>query len=99
MSKVEYINGDRPDDLTRFIETGDTVEVISARMLKAQLPLLKEIIASRDLHYLSGFVRGVSNIVAAMIVSLPPEMREGVADSVRRDLERAIEIAMQGPPS
>lgn len=98
--QYKYIDGENPDaDLTRLIESGTTVEAISARMLKAQLPLIREVLSSGDLQYISGFVRGVSDIVAALIISLPPFMRDGVARSVRSDLEHAIEIAMKGPPS
>jgi hypothetical protein len=100
MTKIEYLNGDHVDgDLTRWIESGTATEAIAARMLKAQLPLLKEIVASGDLDYITGFVRGISDIVAAVIVSLPAFMREAVAKEVRSDLERAIEIAMKGPPA
>jgi hypothetical protein len=98
-TKIEYLSGDTDAGLTRWIETGTPTEAIAARMLKAQLPLIKEILSSGDLAYMSGFVRGVADIVAAMIISLPAFMREGVAQSVRSDLERAIEIALKGPPA
>jgi hypothetical protein len=99
MSKISYTNSEHVEaDITRWIETGNECEVMAARMLKAQLPLLIEILHSRNLSYVSGFVRGISNIAAAMVVSLPPEMREGVASCIKADLDRAFAIALKGPP-
>jgi hypothetical protein len=99
MKNVVYTDPERIDaDITRWIETGNTTEVIAARMLKAQVPLLKEIIESRNLSYITGFVRGISNIIAAIIISLPPDMRQGVYDAIQRDLNRIIEVALKGPP-
>src|SRR5262245_37439614 len=100
MSKVSYTDNEHIDaDLTRWIEGSNECEQMSARMLKAQVPLLREILDSGNVSYISGFVRGVSNIVAAMIISLPPHMRAGVARSIQADLERVIDIALKGPPS
>jgi len=99
VSGVQYTDREHVDaDLTRWIEGSNECEQIAARMLKAQVPLLKEIIESGNLAYISGFVRGVSNIAAAMVISLPPFMREGIAESLKSDLNRALNIAVKGPP-
>jgi len=85
-------------DTVRMIETGSDAERIAARMLRAMTPLLIEILASGELSYLAGFARGIAQIVASLVVSMPPHMRDGLADILRREIDQALDLAMKGPP-
>jgi hypothetical protein len=99
MSKVSYTDSDHLDaDVNRLIEGSNTTERIAARMLKSMVPILKEILESRDLACISGFIRGLSMIAASLVVSLPEHMREGIAEAIRRELDRCLDVAMKGPP-
>jgi hypothetical protein len=99
MSKVIYTDTDHINiDMNRLIEGNNTTERIAARMLKIMVPILKEILESRDLACISGLVRGLSMIGSSLVVSLPERMREGVAEAMKRELERGLDIAVKGPP-
>jgi hypothetical protein len=100
MKDIIYTDIDHVEaDTNRLIESGSTTERTAARMLKIMAPILKEIIKSGDIACLAGFVRGISQIVAGMVISLPTkEMREGLAEAIRQELEHGLNIAMKGPP-
>jgi hypothetical protein len=92
---VVYANKDNIDaKMNRLIEGDNECDRMSARMLKAQVPLMREIIESEDLSKLSGFVRGISNIIVSMIISLPSDMREAVHACILADIERAMKIKL-----
>jgi len=99
MIKAKFTDIEHFDaDMTKYIESGNTTEAIAARMLRAQKPIIQEILLSGDFSYLSGFVRGVSNIVATMIISLPPGLSDYIGEIIKQDVARAIEIAKKGAP-
>jgi hypothetical protein len=98
-SEVKYTDRDHIEsDLVRMIETGSDAERIAARMLRMQAPLLVEILQSHKLSYLAGFARGMAQVAASLVVSLPPEMREGMVRVLRREIDEALELAEKGPP-
>ena len=97
--KPKWTDAEHVDsDLIRLIETGNTTEQISARMLKTMVPMIKEVLESGDLSNLSGFVNGLCQIAASVVISLPPHMRQGIADILKHHLEQAMDLAVKGPP-
>jgi hypothetical protein len=99
LSKIKYTDREHIEaDTVRMIETGNECEQVAARMLRMMTPLLTEIITSSKLSYLAGFARGSAQIVASLVISLPPHMRDGVADILRREIDQALDLAVKGPP-
>lgn len=91
---VKYASGEGiPKMLNESIEGNSETERMAARMLKVMVPLLEEIIFSGDLKKVSGFIRGTANIVATFIISMPPDMRQGLGEKILDDIERALSIA------
>jgi hypothetical protein len=99
MSKIIYTDRNHLEaDTVRLIETGSEAEQMAARMLRMMSPLLLEILTSGKLSYVAGFARGMAQIVASLVLSLPPFMRDGVADILRREIDQALDLAVKGPP-
>lgn len=99
MSKITYTDREHVEaDTIRMIETGNEAEQVAARMLRTMTPLLLEILTSSKLSYVAGFARGTAQIVASIVMSLPPFMRDGVADILRREIDQALDLAVKGPP-
>lgn len=99
MSKVVYTDAEHIDaDVNRLIEGSSETERTAARMLKVMVPLLKEIITSGRLTSVTGFIRGLCQIAASVVVSLPPFMREAVSDILLREMKESLDIAQKGPP-
>jgi len=76
--------------MNRFVEGTSETERTAARMLKAQKDLMIEILESRDLAMLAGFVQGICQIAGSMILSLPPEMRNGLRNALLSHLAEKL---------
>jgi hypothetical protein len=99
LSKIKYTDREHVDaDTVRMIETGSEAEQVAARMLRSMTPLLLEILTSSKLSYIAGFARGTAQIIASLVMSLPPHMRDGVADILRQEIDQALDLAVKGPP-
>ena len=98
-SEIKYTDRDHVEaDMVRMIETGSETEQIAARMMRSMWPLLVEILESEKLSYLSGFARGSAQVAASLVISLPPHMRNGMADTLREEIDQALKLAVKGPP-
>jgi len=99
LSKIKYTDREHIEaDTVRMIETGSEAEQVAARMLRSMTPLLLEILTSSNLAYLAGFARGTAQVVASLVMSLPSDMRDGMADVLRREIDQALDLAVKGPP-
>jgi hypothetical protein len=99
MTKIIYSDANHIEaDMNRLIEGSSETERTAARMLKTMVPLLMEIVGSGHLPTISGFIRGLCQIAASVVISLPPFMREAVSDILLREMKRSLDIAQKGPP-
>jgi hypothetical protein len=99
MSKIIYTDKDHVTaDMNRLIEGGSETERTAARVLKMMMPLLSEVLLSHNLAKLAGLVRGLAMVVSSIIISLPENMRQPMAEAIMRDLEKALDLAKKGPP-
>src|SRR5215467_7300567 len=85
-------------DINRLIEGSNEVERIAARMLKMMVPIITEVLESGDLSKLAGYVQGVSQLCASLLISVPDFMRPALSKIFKEQIEKAIEAAAKGPP-
>jgi hypothetical protein len=91
---VRYATKDNLEAVVNeLIEGDDECERTAARMVKVMAPMIEEVVTSGDIKQLSGFVRGMANIAASLLLSMPPEMRAGICNALLADLERVTKLA------